>query len=83
MKWERDTLVDQLIAKNVARPRPGMDKPDVAMMTLPGKGQKTAATASIQTAESAQAGVPMFLRADTSFLYPSIYTPPELTLSTE
>lgn len=59
MKWERDTLVDQLIAKNVARPRPGMDKPDVAMMTLPGKGQKTAATASIQIAESAQASAPV------------------------
>ena len=59
MKWERDTLVDQLIAKNAARPRPGMDKPDAAMMTLPRKGQKTAATASIQAAESAQASAPI------------------------
>ena len=59
MKWERDTLVDQLIAKNVARPRPGMDKPDAAMMRLPGKGQKMAATASIQAEESAQTSAPV------------------------
>ena len=59
MKWKRDTLVDQLIAKNAARPRPGMEKPDAAMLTLPGKAQKTAATASIQPAESAQASAPV------------------------
>lgn len=53
MKWTRDDLVDQLIANNAARPRPGMDKPDVAMMTLTGKVQKTAATAKGQTADSA------------------------------
>jgi hypothetical protein len=31
-KWQYDSLVDELIAKNTARPRPGMDKPDLAIL---------------------------------------------------
>ena len=35
MTWLRDSLVDRLIAKNAARPRPGMDKPDLRVVALP------------------------------------------------
>ena len=34
MRWGQDKLVDQLIADNTARPRPGMDKPDKAMLAI-------------------------------------------------
>lgn len=34
MRWGHDKLVDQLIANNAARPRPGMDKPDKAMLAI-------------------------------------------------
>ena len=30
MFWKRDPLVEQLIEKNLARPIPGMEKPDLA-----------------------------------------------------
>ena len=30
MFWKRDGLVDELIEKNLARPIPGMEKPDLA-----------------------------------------------------
>lgn len=29
MFWKRDELVDELIEKNLARPIPGMEKPDL------------------------------------------------------
>ncbi len=34
MRWGHDKLVDQLIADNAARPRPGMDKPDKTMLAI-------------------------------------------------
>ena len=38
MKWGQDKLVDQLIANNAARPRPGMDTPVKEMISLPRRG---------------------------------------------
>ena len=46
MWWQRDDLADQLIANNAARPRPGMDKPDLAMMRMPGQVTSARATRS-------------------------------------
>lgn len=47
MSWLQDDLVDRLIAKNAARPRPGMDKPDLKILSIPvpgAKGQSKPAT---------------------------------------
>ena len=46
MKWGSDDLVDKLISDNTARPRPGMDKPDAATVTLIGGVPKTRATST-------------------------------------
>ena len=42
--WGRDDIVDKLIANNAARPLPGMDKPDAAVLSIRGTVQKTKAT---------------------------------------
>ena len=55
MTWGHDDLVDKLIANNAARPHPGMDKPDRAVLTLRGGAQKTRATApALSTADRKQ-----------------------------
>ena len=34
MWWRKDDLADELIAKNTARPRPGMEKPDMDKLEM-------------------------------------------------
>ena len=51
MWWQKDDLADQLIANNAARPRPGMEKPDIARLTISGlvSRRKTAAADKTST----------------------------------
>lgn len=58
MRWGHDDLVDKLIANNAARPRPGMEKPDVTRLALTGRaGEKQPPDGP--EVEQKQAGVPV------------------------
>ena len=52
--WGRDDIVDKLIANNAARPVPGMDKPDAAVLAIPGGVPKTRATPTALAADPKQ-----------------------------
>ena len=49
--WQTDDIADKLIANNAARPLPGMEKPDMSILTLNAVGKRD--TSGARQAESA------------------------------